>query len=489
MSHPDAAAVVAERAVVGAMLLSADVIDPVVEILGTVEPHDLSTAVVYRAIRTLHGAGQPADQVTVLARLLEGAGTPRGVDGVFLHELVRDVPTVASATHYARLVVEQDARRRIASVAARLASVAEVTDPDRRAARLAAVRGELDALTVPASALATPRATPLDWSAFLTREQGPVDFLAGRLMVRGQQIALVGAGKAGKSLFAVEWAWRIAAGLEFLGDHARPPLRVLYVDQENPEDDIQERLLSFGATAETLQNLTYLSFPAFRPLNTEAGSADLLAAVDEYRPAVLIFDTISRMVKGKENEADPWLDLYRLTLMPLKARKVSSIRLDHFGKDVTRGGRGNSAKTQDVDAVWELVPVEDEPTLLQLTRTHTRNGKGLDDALIRRHGEQVGDRWKAGGTWHGIADESERPETVPEVDKQFSPAANRVLGIIGAATLPLTVSQIGDILAAQSGGPLKPRTIQDALKRLADANRADEVDAHPGRAALWVIHK
>lgn len=337
----------------------------------------------------------------------------------------------------------------------------------------------------PSDPPAPSRATPLNWSTFLTREIGPVDFIAGRLMVRGQQVALIGDGKAGKSLFTLEWAWRIAAGLPFLGDDARPPLRVMYVDQENTDDDIQERLLSLGATAETLTNLTYLSFPLFRPLNTQPGGADLLAAVDEHKPAILVLDTISRMIRGKENDADPWLDLYRHTLMPLKARKVSSIRLDHFGKDQTRGGRGNSAKTQDVDAVWELVPTERGSNLLRLTRTHTRNGKGPDGLLLRRHGEQVGDRWKAGGTWHGLTDESEAPSTEPDPMQQFRPAARRVLGVLAGSALPLTVRQIGDELAGQPDGPLKPRTIQDALKTLAEAGRVDEVVTDIARASVW----
>lgn len=334
---------------------------------------------------------------------------------------------------------------------------------------------------------ASARAAPLDWPSFLTREIGPVDFIAGRLMVRGQQVALIGDGKAGKSLFSLEWAWRISAGLPFLGDDPRAPLRVMYVDQENPDDDIQERLLSLGATAETLTNLIYLSFPMFRPLNTDAGGSDLLAAVEQYKPAILVLDTISRMIRGKENEADPWLDLYRHTLMPLKARKVSSIRLDHFGKDQTRGGRGNSAKTQDVDAVWELVPTERGSDLLRLTRTHTRNGKGPSELLIRRHGELIGDRWKAGGSWHGLADESEAPSNEPDPMQQFRPAARRVLGVLAGTTMPLTVRQIGDELAGQKGGPLQVRTIQDALKTLAEANLADECEVERGKASLWTV--
>jgi hypothetical protein len=327
------------------------------------------------------------------------------------------------------------------------------------------------------------RSTPLDWSTFLTKPRQPVDFLAGRLMVRGQQISLVGDGKAGKSLFVMEWVWRIAAGLEFLGDQPHPPLRVMYVDQENPEDDIQERLLSLGATADTLANLIYLSFPMYRELDTPGGAADLFADVRNYQPDVVVLDTISRMIKGKENEADTWNDLYRHTIKPLKRAKVSSIRLDHFGKDQTRGARGGSGKSQDVDGVWELTPTERGSTLLRLTRTHTRSGKGHDNLLIRRHGELVGDRWKASGTWHGIASESEAP--APDLMKGYPPAARRVCAVLSAAEAPLTVRAIGDQLAKDEAGALKERTIQDALKTLAEGGKAVSADAGPGKPAIW----
>lgn len=371
-------------------------------------------------------------------------------------------PPAASLPH----PVPEEPRNRVGDLEARwAATLAEVPEPGAERPSL--------------------RATPLDWSSFLTRESGPVDFIVGRLLVRGQQIALVGDGKAGKSLFAQEWAWRVAAGLAFLGDGPRSPLRVLYVDQENTEDDIQERLLSFGATTETLDNLTYLSFPAFRPLNSTDGAADLRAVVDAYEPAVVFLDTISRMINGKENDADPWLDLYRRAIRPLKARRISSVRLDHFGKDATRGARGNSAKDQDVDAVWELAPTERGSSLLQLTRTHTRSGKGESDLLVHRHGEMVGDLWKPGGTWHGIADESERPSIVADPAHQYRPSARRILGVLVAGSLPMTVRDIGDALAGQPDGPLKARTIQDALRTLAESGAVDELQADPGRPGLW----
>jgi hypothetical protein len=56
--------------------------------------------------------------------------------------------------------------------------------------------------------------------------------------------------------------------------------------------------------------------------------------------------------------------------------------------------------------------------------------------------------------------------------------------LLAASDAPLTVGQIGDALAGQAG-PLKPRTIQDALRTLADASRADELDHSEGKASLW----
>lgn len=342
-----------------------------------------------------------------------------------------------------------------------------------------------DTAPVEQPATLPPRAKPLNWSTFLTRELGEVDFLVGRIMARGDHIALVGDGKAGKSLFTQEWTWRMSAGLPFLGDGARRPVRVLYVDQENSEDEIQERFIALGATPETLSNLAYLSFPTFDPLNTATGASQLLAVVDEYQPAVVVFDTISRMVAGKENDAEPWLALYRHLLMRLKGRKVSSIRLDHFGKDASRGSRGNSAKTQDVDGVWELSARGG--SLLQLRRTHTRTGKGVGDLLISRHGELVGDRWKPGATWHGVADESEVPGRTPDRGNQFKPSTNRVLGVLVGAVDLMTVRQINDVLATQQHGPLQHRTIQLALQELADAGLVDEISEGRGRAGQWMV--
>jgi hypothetical protein len=79
-----------------------------------------------------------------------------------------------------------------------------------------------------------------------------------------------------------------------------------------------------------------------------------MAAIEHYGCEVVVIDTVSRSVEGDENENDTWLAFYRHTGLALKRAEVAMIRLDHAGKDESKGQRGGSAKSGDVDAVWRL---------------------------------------------------------------------------------------------------------------------------------------
>lgn len=251
-------------------------------------------------------------------------------------------------------------------------------------------------------------AAPIDWQAFLTEKIQQPPFFTGKVMAEGHHVAMIGDGKAGKSLLVLDMAYRISAGQAFLGDGPRQRRRILYIDQENGRYDIQSRMLALGAKPGQLDDLIYMSFPSFRPLDTPAGAADLIAEVDRHRPRLVILDTISRMIEGKENDSDPWRDMYRLFIIEMKRRECSTMRLDHFGKDKDKGGRGSSAKDQDVDAVWELRAVEKGGNRLTLTRTHTRNGIGPGVFSIERQGEMVADQWRPGATRHVLLDGADR---------------------------------------------------------------------------------
>jgi hypothetical protein len=195
----------------------------------------------------------------------------------------------------------------------------------------------------------------LDWQA-LWADETEEEWIAEPLLPARRLVALYSAPKVGKSLLMLEIAANIAAGKPiFSKDFHSRQAKVLYVDFENdPRGDVRTRLIAMGFTPEQLTDLYYLSFPTMAGLDSEKGSQELMAAVEHYGCEVVVIDTVSRSVDGDENENDTWLDFYRHTGLKLKQSKIAMIRLDHSGKDETKGQRGGSAKSGDVDAVWRL---------------------------------------------------------------------------------------------------------------------------------------
>lgn len=197
----------------------------------------------------------------------------------------------------------------------------------------------------------------LDWDA-LWADESTEDWIVEPLLPARRLVALYSPPKLGKSLLMLEIAVGVALGTSTLGFTPDRPRKVLYIDFENdPKSDIRERLMSMGYGPADLPNLVYLSFPTLSALDSAQGGAQLMAAVAAYECEVVVIDTVSRAVQGEENENDTWLAFYRHTGKALKAAGIALVRLDHTGKDESKGQRGGSAKSGDVDAVWRMSEV------------------------------------------------------------------------------------------------------------------------------------
>lgn len=203
---------------------------------------------------------------------------------------------------------------------------------------------------------------PLDWHALYQLPENE-EWLVYPVLAMRRSTAWYSAPKVGKSLLALEVAVALALGKPVLGCPPQSPMKVLYIDCENdPRGDIRSRLGSMGLNPEDLQpggpgsptNLVYFSFPNMQTLDSKLGGEQMMDLVRIYQPDLVIIDTVSRMIAGEENSNDTWLNFYRYTGMRLKRAGIGMLRLDHEGKDTTRGQRGGSAKGGDVDAVWRL---------------------------------------------------------------------------------------------------------------------------------------
>ncbi|GAA1987166.1 hypothetical protein GCM10009817_30840 [Terrabacter lapilli] len=223
----------------------------------------------------------------------------------------------------------------------------------------------------------------IDWHQ-LWADDTEEEWIHHPLLPARRSVVIYSPPKVGKSLVALEMAVAVSRGDMFLGYAIGARHRVLYVDFENdPRGDVRSRLQAMGYTPDDLDHLDYLSFPRLAGLDTERGSLELLEAVRVYGSQVVVIDTVSRAVDGEENSNDTWLGLYRHTLVKLKSAGIAVLRLDHTGKDETKGQRGGSAKSGDVDAIWRLTRITEERFRLECTDSRLQiSTKSLH---LRRH--------------------------------------------------------------------------------------------------------
>lgn len=212
--------------------------------------------------------------------------------------------------------------------------------------------------------------SPIDWGVFWDTDAPPEEWIVEPIVPARRQVAIYSPAKSGKSLLALEIAAGRAAGRSVLGQPASAPVPVVYFDFEMTEDDVRERLIDLGyGPDDDLSRLAYYQLPTLPPLDTERGGQVLEELVGRHAPVLAVLDTMARVVQGDEDQADTYRGFYAHSGVRLKRLGVSLLRLDHAGKDLTRGQRGSSAKADDVDVVFRLSVSEDK---VILTRTHSR---------------------------------------------------------------------------------------------------------------------
>ena len=225
--------------------------------------------------------------------------------------------------------------------------------------------------------------TPVNWAEAWLDQPEETDWLFDGWLETGTVNALFAKPGTGKSLLTLEVAVSIV----------RDGKTVVYVDDENRVKDLVDRLQSFGCAPEELARLVLYSFASLPPLDSQEGGIHLLALAVTSGAALVILDTTTRMIAGRENDSDTFLQLYRCSLVPLKARGITVLRLDHPGKDAERGQRGSSAKDGDVDTIWLLSEVV-KGADYRLERTKSRSGHGPDVFGLLRHADPLRHEWE-----------------------------------------------------------------------------------------------
>ncbi|PYC75215.1 hypothetical protein C7C45_04930 [Micromonospora arborensis] len=203
---------------------------------------------------------------------------------------------------------------------------------------------------------------------------GQVDWLIPGVMERGTLAALFGPPGTGKSLLALEWAAKLAA----------EGRRVVYLDEENPPELMDERLEAMSVDPEGLEGLTYHSFPGWTA-DTEEGAARIVAACEG--ADLVVFDSWAKFfLAASQNDDAAANRAYRLAVKPLRAAGVGILRLDHTGHEEVTRPSGTVAKLADVDHNWQIKAKDlgDKRAEVTLVHRKSRTARGPRTINLRR---------------------------------------------------------------------------------------------------------
>jgi replicative DNA helicase len=122
--------VAAEQSVLGAMLLSADAIADVVEVLRPADFYRPAHETIYTAILELYGRGEAVDAITINGHLQRTGQTRTAGGAPYLHTLTASVPVAGNAGYYADLVREKAVLRGLAEASQRIGQWAYAAQGD-----------------------------------------------------------------------------------------------------------------------------------------------------------------------------------------------------------------------------------------------------------------------------------------------------------------------------------------------------------------------
>jgi replicative DNA helicase len=113
----------AEQSVLGSMMLSTEAVAEVIEEIKADDFYWSKHRRIYDALVHLYSRGEPVDQVTAVEEL-KRRGQLEEVGALYIHELVANVPTPASARYYAKIVHELALLRRLIDAAGKIMELA-----------------------------------------------------------------------------------------------------------------------------------------------------------------------------------------------------------------------------------------------------------------------------------------------------------------------------------------------------------------------------
>ncbi|MGC2170075.1 MAG: AAA family ATPase, partial [Candidatus Sulfotelmatobacter sp.] len=212
---------------------------------------------------------------------------------------------------------------------------------------------------------------------------------------------VVGFRGSGKSNFELSWAVALATGTDFLCYQTVRACRVLYIDGELPDEQIQERLQYF-ASGEVVANLFVVSVDKLRKegltapyINTAEGRAAIEKLCELLHVEILILDSMSTLMSLGTNDEENWIAINNWFIQ-LRSKGLCVKPVMHAGKNQGLGSRAHSRAEDQPDLNIQLIALDEESDNLHCKLEYRKvrgNRRGIRNLEIEWCPES-GWKWK-----------------------------------------------------------------------------------------------
>lgn len=170
------------------------------------------------------------------------------------------------------------------------------------------------------------------------------NYIIEGIIERGQIVIVYGESGVYKSFIILAMAESASLGKKFLNHFRTKKSTVAYLDKENEETALQKRLgcVRRGMKIRKSPRVIFITDETMGMLDNSIWRENLISDIKEKKIDLLVFDTMHRFSRYKENDADEinnfYLDnLYRIA----RIQKCATILIHHAKKDKS-GYRGSS---------------------------------------------------------------------------------------------------------------------------------------------------
>jgi hypothetical protein len=310
----------------------------------------------------------------------------------------------------------------------------------------------------------TPEAKALDLDELFDLESEGLSWVIPGLLPEGETIVLAGAPKAGKTLLAIDVAYSVVTGESYFLGEAVKRGKVLLISTDESANSTRAKLINRGFRRGDKDSIKVL------PTWDISQMGALEALLEDFRPNLVIIDSLRRINKGSEiseNSAEFADAIYTLK-ETLERYGASGILIHHTNKDREALGvhrlRGSSAIAGAVWGTWQLdqIPKPDPNNKKKLiidpkdpTRTLSVFARDIEgqQLMVELNPEN--------SSWAKLGEVGDSVEAAAERDT----LQKRILRLLGIPAHALGLSG-SDIIECLDDADVENRSVYNCLNRM-----------------------